>query len=148
MSVVDRTPLRLALTLFALAALIAAAAPPARAHHAEEHGIASARAPAAGAPVEALAGTVQVVVIEDRVVDMTIRHVGLRLADGTSFALKGTAVETLTSGARIEATGQRNGNTLFVTQVRVAATPPGESRANAQASQTREAVGTPRPTSK
>jgi hypothetical protein len=142
MSVVDRSPLRLALSLFALAALIAAAAPPARAHHAEEHGVVSPRAPAADAPVEAQVGTVEVVVIEDRVVDMTIRYVALKLADGTSFALKGTAVETLTSGARIEATGQRNGNTLFVTQVRVAATPPGASRANAQASQTLQAVGT------
>jgi hypothetical protein len=142
MSVADRTPLRLALTLFALAALIASVAPPARAHHAEKHGVSSPSAPAADAPVEAQVGTVEVVVIEDRVVDMTIRYVALKLADGTSFALKGAAVETLTSGAWIEATGQRNGNTLFVTQVRVAATPPGAPRANAQASQTLQAVGT------
>ena len=139
MSVADRTPLRLALTLFALAALIASVAPPARAHHAEKHGVSSPSAPAADAPVEALAGTVEVVVIDDRVVDVTIRYVGLRLADGTSLALKGTAVETLTGGARIEATGQRNGNTLFVTQARVAAT---SQVTDEKASQPLQAVGT------
>ncbi len=81
MSEGHRTPVRLALTLVALAVLIATGFTPARAHHVADHGIASPSVAGAAVSVEARLDTVEAVVIEDRVVDMTIRYVGLRLED-------------------------------------------------------------------
>jgi FG-GAP-like repeat/Gametolysin peptidase M11 len=140
MSSAYRMPTRLALSLFALLALIAGAIPPAHAHDPGEHAMASPQAPAEGAAFEAFAGTVHVVVIEDRAAGTTARFVSMRLADGTSVGLKGASIDGLANGAQIQAIGQRNGNTLFIQEARLVA--QGAVRVGARAVQSRETVGT------
>src|SRR6266705_5814585 len=99
------------LTLVALLALLIAL--PAQAHPATD-GPATAATPAT---VEVIAGTVNELVIEDRVNNTTRYYYELQRDDGTTVPLTGTAAETLVDGARIVVRGQQNGAQFAVHEV-------------------------------
>ena len=90
---------------------------PARSHFIDPLELAPV-APAAGAQLEAISGEVRELVVEDRVANATIRYRSLALDDGTHVRLNGASA-AFTHGSRVEVTGRRNGNTLFVSDVRV-----------------------------
>ncbi|NDP42734.1 MAG: hypothetical protein GZ089_08475, partial [Aromatoleum sp.] len=81
-----------------LAVLLAGLAiAPADAHNVVE----AAGAVVSIAPVESTAGTVEELIVENRVTGTTTRHVGLRFADGSGVALRGADVGSLPSGAQV-----------------------------------------------
>ena len=99
----------------ALALAFATTVQPARARiNADALPVATLAAPT-GTPTEILTGAVDEVIVDNRVTSLTGRYVALRLDDGHSVALKGPGVDVLALGARVEATGQRSGDRLFVT---------------------------------
>lgn len=104
---------RLLPSLFAVSLLLAQ---PAQSHSIDPLELAPA-APAAGAPVEMLAGEVRELVVEDRVANVTVRYRSLALDDGSHMRLNG-ATQALAHGSRVQVTGRRNGNTLFVSDAR------------------------------
>ena len=84
---------------------------------------AAPHAAAAGSPVERVSGIVHRVTIDDRVAGVVIEHIALELDAGGAVTLKGADANLLPRGARVEATGQRNGKALFVSGVRTLALP-------------------------
>jgi hypothetical protein len=74
-------------------------------------------APAPGAQLETFSGVVRELVVVDRVADLTARYYSLAADDGSHLALS-AATQGLEHGRRVEVTGRRNGNTLFVNDVR------------------------------
>lgn len=104
------------LAAFALAAALLAC-PPVGAHNPDPLE-AAPRAPAVASPVESLTGEVKELIVEDRVVGVTVRYRSLALADGTHLKLDGAAVDRLAHGSRVEVTGRRNGATLFISAAR------------------------------
>ena len=105
-----RTPNR-SLTLAALLALFIAL--PAQAHSTEDSSVTAA----ASAAVEVIAGTVEELVIEDRVKNTTRSYYGLQRDDGTTVLLTGPSAESLQDGARVVVRGQRNGAHFAVHEV-------------------------------
>ena len=77
----------------------------------------------ADTPFETVTGTVKDLIVENRVSKATIRYVALQLDGGSNLALSGPGVDTLVSGAHVQATGQRSGDTLFLARYRVVAGP-------------------------
>src|SRR5262245_6038230 len=74
-------------------------------------------APAPGAQLEGVSGTVHELVIEDRVAKMTMRYLSVRSTTGAATALLGAGVGELTNGATVSVVGKRNGNVLFVESI-------------------------------
>ena len=107
----------------------------------DDSGIGSPDEPAPGAVHETLVGTVETVVIDDRVINLSLRYAGIRLDDGRAFALKGAMTEALVDGARVEVTGRRNGNVVITSGARQLATAPDTVRAIAKAGSRREFTG-------
>src|SRR5947209_5312242 len=89
-------PHRLGILLFAVWLVS-----PALAHHAGP-----AQVPAATVPIETLTGTVEQLVVENRVTQLTTRHVALRLGDGSDLELVGSGSDALTQGARVKVNGR------------------------------------------
>lgn len=89
--------------------------------HGPDHALeAAARAPAPGAAVETLAGSVHRLTIDDRVAGISLDIVSVTSDDGRSVVLRGdTALSDLRTGDRARVTGRRNGNALFVESARV-----------------------------
>jgi hypothetical protein len=106
-----------------LAALVAAACVVyplhALAHLGGEQFFSGPDAPSPGAPQVTLLGLVTELRLEDRVVGLSIRYVGLRTDDGQRVRLKGPGIASLASGSRVEASGRLDGATLFASDVRV-----------------------------
>ena len=109
--------------------VLAFAAHPVQAHDSADSFPASPQAPTASAPVEVVTGTVTELVVDNRVSGLTARYVALQLDDGHKLALNGSGVDQLAQGARVQATGQRAGDTLFVTAYHAVAGPAATPRA-------------------
>jgi hypothetical protein len=107
----------------AVVLVLALAALPVQAHDGAGAFPASPQAPTASAPVEAVTGTVADFVVDNRVGGLTTRYVTLKLDDGRNLALNGSGVDQLSRGVRVQATGQRAGDTLFVTAYHIVAGP-------------------------
>jgi len=91
---------------------------PASAHHAEdEHAAAAAAANAVGAAEVTLTGTVEELVVVDRVNDETKRYPILRMGDGKRVALRGDAVQTIQAGAQVGVAGSQTGTMFTVNSV-------------------------------
>lgn len=60
-------------------------------------------------------GTVSELIVQNQVTGATLHYFGLKLDQGTSYALAGTGLEMLTDGTRITVTGALGGNILNVT---------------------------------
>ncbi|HXX84729.1 MAG TPA: hypothetical protein VEN29_12195, partial [Casimicrobiaceae bacterium] len=120
---------------------LALAALPAGAHNGADAVFMSPELPAAGVPQVAAAGTVEELIVDNRVSNTTTRYVGLRLDDGRSVALVGAGLDALAKGTRVEAIGRTAANTLYVTEVRVVAAPP-VAKASVAGSRTSSAQGT------
>ena len=102
----------------ALAAL-ASFAPPAFAHHGTEHLLAGPAEASDATPTTSHAGQVTELFVDHQVLKLTIRYVGLRTDDGHSLRLKGSGIGALSAGWRVEASGQLEASTLFVSATRV-----------------------------
>jgi Bacterial Ig-like domain (group 3)/Gametolysin peptidase M11/Chaperone of endosialidase len=59
--------------------------------------------------IERLVGTIEALVVEDRVGQATYRYPRLRLGDGSLVPLSGVAIESLSAGTAVELFGSRNG---------------------------------------
>ncbi|HEV8554002.1 MAG TPA: Ig-like domain repeat protein, partial [Casimicrobiaceae bacterium] len=86
---------------------------PAQSHSTKDSPV-RALAPAA---VEVVAGTVEELVIEDRVNNTTRSYYGLQRDDGTTVLLTGPSAEALQDGARVEVRGQQSGFHFAVQEV-------------------------------
>src|SRR6266852_3377539 len=60
-------------------------------------------------------GTVAELIVENQVTNVTLRYLALRVDGGQTLALTGVGPDSLSSGARVAATGSLTGNTLAVT---------------------------------
>jgi hypothetical protein len=92
-----------AVLLFALAGL------PAAAHQAE-----STQPVVVNATPVTTTGTVSELTVRNQLTGVTLHYFGLKLDQGTSYALTGTGLDVLTDGARINATGTLAGNIFNV----------------------------------
>jgi hypothetical protein len=117
------------------------AALPVQAHNGADSFPASPQAPTAYAPTETTTGTVTDLLVDNRVSGLIARYVALQLDDGRKLALQGSGVDLLAKGARVHATGQRSGDTLFVTGYHVVAG-PGATASVTKALATAQAQGT------
>jgi hypothetical protein len=105
---------------------------PVAAHHGTEPVFSSPQAPAAGATSVSVAGTVQELIVDNRVSGAITRYVSLRLDDGSVVALRGTGLDALAAGQRAEATGAVAGTTLFASSARAVGGVRASPDANAQ----------------
>ncbi|MEP7208413.1 MAG: hypothetical protein ABI920_15865, partial [Casimicrobiaceae bacterium] len=108
--------------LAGIATLGAFLALPSSAHEPRDPLDAAPAVPAQGAPVEALAGQLHRLTIDDRVAGIVLEAQSLRLDDGRGIALKGDQAVGLQTGDRVEVMGRRNGKALFATNVKRLAT--------------------------
>src|SRR5438132_2648515 len=93
---------------------------PAGAHHTGHQVL----EPAVSAPVETFDGTISRLIVENRVTNITTRHLALRMDDGHVIALRGVGLDALSEGARVQASGQvSGGDTLFVMESKVVPAP-------------------------
>ena len=76
------------------------------------------------APTESVAGTVEQLIVENRVTGATTRYVSLRLRDGSRLPLRGTDADRLQTGAQVQIGGRRNGKALQVESAQVVAPAP------------------------
>ena len=98
--------------LLAVAVLaVLATAFPAAAHHVagDENAAAAAAANAVGAAEVTLTGTVDELVVVDKVNNATKRYPILRQGDGKRFALRGDVVQGIEAGAQVGVTGSQTG---------------------------------------
>jgi gametolysin peptidase M11 len=93
--------------------LVTLLALPAWAHNAVE---AVPTAPSTSAPVETVAGTLDELIVENRVLGTTRRYVSLQQGDGRSIMLLGASLDGMAKGSLVEASGRRSGNLLFVSE--------------------------------
>jgi hypothetical protein len=107
------------LPAFVLAGAFAAST--AWAHHAGDDSQATASAVAAR--TEVLAGTIEELVVDDRVESKLYRYPVLRQDDGTTVALRGDPVQNVAAGMRVEVEGTQNGRAFLVTSVHSAVSP-------------------------
>ena len=98
------------LRLLGAVLLVALVALPVGAHQAQTESLSNSEALVAS-------GTVTELLVENRLTGQSFRYLGLRLADGQSFALVGPGLDALAKGARVEATGVIAGQTFHVTKV-------------------------------
>ena len=87
-------------------------------------------------------GTVTELTVKNELTGATLHYFGLKLDQGTSYALSGTGLDTLSQGMRINATGALIGNVLNVTFYSVIAPAAGASRATTQAETRKSVSGT------
>jgi hypothetical protein len=127
--------LRSALTLPAFLALLAAL--PLQAHPVQDRWAGSTSPETR----EAITGTVDELVIEDRVKNTISHHYELQRDDGTILPLTGTAVESLQDGARVAVRGRRNGAHFAVDDIQTVF-PPSSAIAAAKTATTTEVEGT------
>ena len=104
---------------------------PALAHHVVE----AAGPVVANTPVESVAGTVEELIVENRVTGLTTRHLALRFADGSGVPLRGADMGSLPTGAQVRVTGRRNGQELSVESAQITALPRTLAKAGAPASE-------------
>ncbi|HEY2817046.1 MAG TPA: Ig-like domain repeat protein [Casimicrobiaceae bacterium] len=88
-------------------------------------------APAVVAP-ERLTGTVEEIVIDDRVTHAMRRYRELRTDDGATIPLQGAVADSLQAGSRVEVVGRRNGKPLDVDSTRTIAAPKAAETATIQ----------------
>ena len=93
----------------ALAALL-----PAGAHHGADAVITGSQSAPLATTVETAAGTIDELVVDNRVTGTTTRYTLLRRDDGIVVGLRGANSESLIKGTRILATGRRAGDMLQV----------------------------------
>src|SRR6266849_2654197 len=98
--------------------LVFCAVSPVAAHHDSDPVFSPPQAPNADARLVAAVGIVQELVVDNRVSGIITRYVALRLDDGSTVPLRGTALDGLLAGQRVEATGTPAGTTIFVTATR------------------------------
>ena len=127
---------------FAIALLLAVAVLPVRAHDGADAVFATPQAPAASVPQVATTGTIDELVVDNRVSSVTVRYVVLRLDDGHAVALSGPGLDALPMGPRVEAIGRNAGNTLFVTETHVVTGAQSRDASAASATGTTSAQGT------
>ena len=87
-------------------------------------------------------GTVTELTVKNELTGVTLHYFGLKLDQGTSYALSGTGLDSLHQGMRINATGTLAGNVLNITFFSVAAPASGTSRATTQAETRKSVSGT------
>ena len=80
--------------------------------------------PSAALPLVAVSGTVDELIVDDRVTGTTTHYLVLRAEGGKKFALDGTGLQALAKGAKVEVIGRPAGASLFVTDVRWVAPAP------------------------
>src|SRR5260370_28470656 len=81
--------------------LLFCAVSPVAAHHNSDPVFTPPQAPNADARLVAAVGTVQELVVDNRVSGIVTRYVALRLDDGSTVSLRGTALDGLLAGQRI-----------------------------------------------
>jgi hypothetical protein len=113
---------------------------PAAAHNGADAVITGSQSAPLSATVETAAGTIDELVIDNRVDGTTTRYTLLRADDGTVVSLHGANSEGLFKGTRIQATGHRAGDTLQVDSYGVLSGPP--PQITAQPSGTGQVQGT------
>src|SRR6266705_1598811 len=96
------TCLSLVLRIVALVFTLGFFVAPAQAHQGADALTAAASAPAATAPVESLTGVTKPFAVENRISGETVRYVAIKLDDGRNIALKGSGLETLSTGVRVQ----------------------------------------------
>ena len=87
-------------------------------------------------------GSVGELVVNNRVSDVTLRYLALRLDDGQTLALTGAGLDSLSGGARVEVTGTLSGDTLAVTGFSVLRAAQIVSKAGVTAQSRRQVDGT------
>src|ERR1700736_3495350 len=107
----------------ALSLNLTLAATQAAAHNHPDTLLAQPQAPNATAPVEIISGTARVFVVDNNVLNTSTRYVAIQLDDGSNLALNGAGLDSLSNGARIQATGRRSRDTLFLNGYSVVAGP-------------------------
>jgi FG-GAP-like repeat/Metallo-peptidase family M12B Reprolysin-like/FG-GAP repeat len=118
---------------------VASLATPAMAHDATE-AMQQAAPPSTSAPVVSVAGTLDELVVENRINNTTTRYVALRQSDGGVVTLKGSGLDALAKGAYVQASGRRSGDTLFVTGAKTVAAPQTNNTKVAKASLQNQAM--------
>ncbi len=110
-----RSP-RLPVLCTTIALLVAAIALPlaANAHHGADAVITGSQSAPLAATVETATGTVDELVVDNRVTGTTTRYTLLRGDDGNVVGLRGANAESLFKGTRIAASGRRAGDMLQV----------------------------------
>ena len=111
-----RCRINLSLAPFLLACALAAAAPVAA--HDPDPLTRAPFAPSPGAAVEVVTGELKELLVEDRVAGVSVRYRAIVLADGTRLRLSGEALDGVEKGSQVEVTGQRNGRTIFASELR------------------------------
>ena len=91
-----------------------AASLPAGAHHGADAVITGSQTAPLATTVETAAGTIDELVVDNRVTGTTTRYTLLRRDDGVVVGLRGAGSESLFKGTRILATGRRAGDMLQV----------------------------------
>jgi hypothetical protein len=87
-------------------------------------------------------GTVNELVVRNQLTGETLRYYGLKLDNGGSYALTSTALDMLSAGTRINATGTLSGNVFNLSLFSVAAAAQTADRATAQSERKKSVVGT------
>ena len=120
-----------------IAVFMAAAAVswPARAHHGADAVITGSQSAPLAATAETAAGTIDELVVDNRVTGTTTRYTLLRRDDGLVVSLHGAGSEGLFKGTRIVATGRRAGDTLQVESFGVTSGPSPQAAIQATASE-------------
>ena len=83
--------------------------------HAHETSVPPASGEANGAQAT-FSGTVDELIVDDRLAGSVFRYPLLRLADGNALLMRGEAVSSLQTGAMVKLTGQRRGGRIEVAQ--------------------------------
>jgi FG-GAP-like repeat/Gametolysin peptidase M11/FG-GAP repeat len=103
---------------------------PVLAHHGDVAVLQAPMAPSESTAIETIAGTLDDLVIENRITGTTARYAALRLADGQNVSLRGGDIDAFAKGAYVTATGRRNGDSLFVVTLSAAPPPPGADKSS------------------
>jgi opacity protein-like surface antigen len=104
---------RCLLQLLGAALLLALATFSAAAHQAE-----STQPVAINSALVTATGTVAELTVKNQLTGVTLRYLGLKVDQGTSYTLTGAGLETLSDGSRINVTGTLTGNIFNVTLFR------------------------------
>ncbi len=121
-------------------ALFAATSLPVRAHHGADAVITASQSAPVAATVETASGTIDELVVDNRVTGTSTRYALLRRDDGAVVSLQGANSEALFKGTRVVTTGRRAGDTLQVESFSVIAGP--SQRMTAQAANAGQVQGT------
>ena len=127
---------RQVLRVFSAALFFALASPPVLAHPPE-----STQPVVINTAQVTATGTVTELTIKNQATGVTLRYFGLKLDQGTSYALTGTGLDLLSNGTRISASGTLAGNVFNVTLFSVLAQAPA-ARMTALAQTSKTLTGT------